>query len=126
MYLTRKLAQTKKSFAMARDLRLGSIDAVKYVASIGAARWPNHQSVLVIHDRQMPIRWNRIDAMIVHEVMRSTYHVNSTPKRILDLGANIGASALYFATLWPHASIACVEPHAENLSVLRRTVALNN
>jgi FkbM family methyltransferase len=73
----------------------------------------------------MSIRWNRIDALVVHEVMCAGYRVRCSPNRILDLGANIGAAMAYFAQLWPKASIACVEPQAENVSVLRHTIALN-
>jgi len=111
---------------MAQDLRLGYVDSIKFIASIAAGRWPNHQSVLSINGGYMPVRWNRTDAFIVREVMCSAYRAKATPDRILDLGAHIGTAALYFSRLWPQASIACVEPHTENLSVLKRTVALNN
>lgn len=126
IYPLRKLAETRASCAMAKDLRLGYGDSLKYIASIVADQWPRHRSVVAIQDCRIPIRWNRIDAIIVHEVMCSGYRVHSSPGRILDLGANIGAATLYFAQLWPKASIACVEPQAENLSVLRHMIALNN
>jgi len=126
IYPLRKLAETRLSYAMARDLRLGYGDSIKYIASIGADQWPRHQSVVAIKGCKMPIRWNRIDALIVHEVMCSGYRVHSSPSRILDLGANIGAAVAYFAHLWPRAAIACVEPQAENVSVLRHTIVLNN
>lgn len=126
IYPLRKLAQTRESFAMARNLRLGCADALKYVASIGVDNWPKRQSVISVEGFRLPIRWNRIDAYVVHEVMSSVYHVRSAPSRILDLGSNIGAAAVYFAKRWPLATIACVEPQAENLPVLKRTIVLNN
>lgn len=39
---------------------------------------------------------------------------------ILDLGANIGASAKYLSLNWPAAEIWCVEPSARNVDLLRR------
>ena len=56
---------------------------------------------------------------------------NGTPL-ILDLGANIGLSALYFAKNWPAAHIIAVEPDKENflmmeenLGGLRNVLAVN-
>ncbi|MGA9389657.1 MAG: hypothetical protein WBV69_04345, partial [Candidatus Sulfotelmatobacter sp.] len=97
IYPLRKLAQTRNSYAIAKDLRLGYSDSIRFVASIAAGRWPNHQSILAINGGYMLVRWNRIDAFIVHQVMCSAYRVNSTPDRILDLGAYTGATALHFA-----------------------------
>ncbi len=125
IYPLRKLAEIRESYAMAKDLRLGYADSFKYIASIGADQWPSHQSVVVTKGSKIPIRWNRIDAFVVHEVMCAGYRVHSSPRRILDLGANIGAAVAYFARFWPKASIACVEPQAENVSVLKHTIALN-
>jgi FkbM family methyltransferase len=41
---------------------------------------------------------------------------------ILDCGANIGLSSLYFAKNWPSAHIVAVEPDAGNFELLRRNV----
>jgi len=111
---------------MARDLHLGCADSLKFVVSIGINKWSKRQSVICVEGFRLPVRWNRIDAYVVHEVMCSVYSVRSTPSRILDLGSNIGAAAVYFAKRWPQATIACVEPQAENLAVLKRTIGLNN
>jgi FkbM family methyltransferase len=42
------------------------------------------------------------------------------PAVILDLGANIGASALFFRRKWPSARIVAVEPSPELAAILRR------
>jgi FkbM family methyltransferase len=42
---------------------------------------------------------------------------------IVDLGANVGFSALYFALNWPGARIAAIEPDPENFQLLQRNVA---
>ena len=45
------------------------------------------------------------------------------PPRILDLGANVGVSAAWFAARWPGAHIVCVEPDPANVAVLELAVA---
>jgi len=38
---------------------------------------------------------------------------------IIDAGANIGASAVYFHTLYPQARVVCIEPERSNCTLLR-------
>ena len=47
------------------------------------------------------------------------------PATILDLGANIGLSAIYFARCYPESRIACVEPMPENVRLLIRNLKEN-
>ncbi len=42
---------------------------------------------------------------------------------VLDIGANIGATALYFARLFPNAQIYAFEPAPDNFAVLERNIA---
>jgi FkbM family methyltransferase len=49
--------------------------------------------------------------------------VEAPPRCILDLGANIGASALYFRERFPDARIVCVEASPRIAEILRRNVA---
>lgn len=42
-----------------------------------------------------------------------------TPKVIIDAGANMGASALYFATRYPEATVYAIEPEPGNFELLR-------
>ena len=46
----------------------------------------------------------------------------STPEKILDLGANVGYSSIYFKKKYPGAKVACVEPIEENLSILNSII----
>jgi FkbM family methyltransferase len=41
------------------------------------------------------------------------------PETIVDLGAYIGLSAIYFANRFPNAKIVCVEPSSDNYDLLR-------
>jgi FkbM family methyltransferase len=53
--------------------------------------------------------------------------INWEPSRehcILDIGANVGVSALYFSQL-PGANVTCYEPHPDNCAFLRRNLELN-
>jgi len=50
----------------------------------------------------------------------------STPEKILDLGANVGYSSIYFKKKYPSARVACVEPIEENLSILKQNIELNS
>lgn len=46
------------------------------------------------------------------------YDINFEPEIILDLGANTGYSAVYFAEKYPKAKIYCLEPDIENYNIL--------
>ena len=42
---------------------------------------------------------------------------------VLDIGANVGVTALYFSQIFPHASIYAFEPAPDNFAVLQKNVA---
>ncbi len=45
-----------------------------------------------------------------------------SPSLVLDIGANIGAAAVYFALNYPSARLRCYEPAQENVSFLKRNL----
>ena len=47
------------------------------------------------------------------------------PRRILDLGGNIGFGSVFFAGLFPKAVFGVVEPDPRNLPLLRRNLEIN-
>jgi FkbM family methyltransferase len=51
------------------------------------------------------------------EALYAKYSAEGTPL-ILDLGANIGLSSVYFHHIWPNAKIVAVEPSEDNFAVL--------
>jgi FkbM family methyltransferase len=72
---------------------------------------------------------NGADAFIHSEVFEHEHYrlpLERTPQTILDLGANIGLSSVYFARLFPAAQLACVEPAPDNVRMLARNLALND
>jgi FkbM family methyltransferase len=68
------------------------------------------------------------DAFVHGEVFEHQYYnlpLSHSPESILDLGANAGFASIYFSRVYPHAAIACVEPIAANLDILRQNLKLN-
>ena len=75
--------------------------------------------------RHINIRPGSSDAKVFREVfLFEDYQVNLTqpPKVIIDGGANIGLSAIYFSNRYPDAKIIAVEPDSENFQVLKKNV----
>jgi FkbM family methyltransferase len=48
---------------------------------------------------------------------------NIPPKTIIDAGANIGLSSIYFANKFPNAKIIAIEPEMENFEILEKNVS---
>lgn len=79
---------------------------------------------------RLRLRCNRgADAFVHSEIFEHENYrlpLKAAPGTILDLGANIGLSAIYFARMFPDAELACVEPAPDNLRVLNKNLELNN
>lgn len=75
------------------------------------------------------VRSNRgADAFIHSEIFEQQCYrlpLHRAPATILDLGANIGLSTIFLARLYPHSRLACVEPIADNVRLLRHNLELN-
>jgi FkbM family methyltransferase len=71
------------------------------------------------------------DLSVAHEVfVQQIYRPRVTKARddvrlVVDVGANVGYSVVYFARLFPQAKIIAIEPNPINLKVLTRNVELN-
>lgn len=68
------------------------------------------------------------DIFILHEVLNAQVYqlrpewLKTAPQVIVDLGANIGLTALMLADQFPEARVICVEPHPENVLLLRHNL----
>jgi FkbM family methyltransferase len=51
------------------------------------------------------------------------WELPSGPRVIVDAGANIGLSSIFYANRYPHARIICVEPEPSNARMLRKNMA---
>ncbi len=74
------------------------------------------------------VRGGTLDAAIFEQILcdGSEYRLpgRTEPKIIFDVGANIGASAVYFAARYPDARVYCFEPLPQNVQLLRKNVAV--
>lgn len=52
------------------------------------------------------------------------FNTQQHPKTIIDAGANIGLTSIYFANKYPNAKIIAIEPEKTNFEVLKDNVAL--
>jgi len=83
---------------------------------------------LPIGEVRLLLRDNRGADLFIHSEVfeHESYRLPvQQPTTILDLGANIGLSAVYFARLFPGACLACVEPVPENLRILDQNLRWN-
>ena len=82
-------------------------------------------------DKLMIRREPTNDLSVAHEVfVQQIYQPRLTNARddvrlVVDVGANVGYSVIYFARLFPEAKIIAIEPNPVNLKVLTRNVELN-
>jgi FkbM family methyltransferase len=60
-----------------------------------------------------------------HEYTRAPLRFYSTPRVVVDIGANVGFFTLYAATQWRDASIYAYEPAPENFATLTHNVELS-
>ncbi|OIR05731.1 2-O-methyltransferase NoeI [mine drainage metagenome] len=54
------------------------------------------------------------------------FNSNKTSPLIIDCGANIGLSVLYFKNIFPNAKVICFEPDNNNFRLLEKNIADNN
>ena len=118
-----------------RRLGLNPLDRVKYALSWYVSRcyaWlaaaaPAHFTLHLPGNLWLSIRPNGVDCGTLADVFdRRLYDLSASGvRRVLDLGGNIGAATLFFASRFPEAEFACVEPFPGNLAVLRETIRVN-
>jgi FkbM family methyltransferase len=71
------------------------------------------------------LRIRTTDLLVYEEILlreQYAFDLAFTPKTIVDAGANIGLSAIYFAHKYPGAKIIAIEPEASNFAVLAKNV----
>lgn len=72
------------------------------------------------------IRLGTTDASVLKQVLvekHYAFRLQFSPKTIIDAGANIGLSAVFFANRFPDATILAVEPEESNFQLLLRNIA---
>ncbi len=68
------------------------------------------------------------DAFVLSEVFEHSYYnfpLFENPNTVLDLGANIGLTGVFFARKYPDSEFAFVEPMPDNIAILTENVLIN-
>jgi FkbM family methyltransferase len=92
------------------------------------------QFVLRITERDrvlaLPTRYNTDDALVLRGIFAEreydTQLITGPIQRVLDLGSHCGFGTAYWAARFPGAAFACIEPDPRNLTLLQRTIELND
>jgi FkbM family methyltransferase len=105
--------------SLKKYLSLG--EAVSFYFKMKTGRWDSFHLKKLKHPIAM--RNNPYDFATFEEVLlREEYgmDLNFEPATIIDGGANIGLTSVYFASKYPAAKIVSAEPEKENFSLLRK------
>lgn len=128
----------KTNWVMSRQFCRSLTDRFKYITWLYASMMPRAKKIVLqiafscaepIGHVRLDVRCNGgADAFIFSEVFVHRYYdfpLHAAPRTILDLGANVGFTSLFFARKYPEAQLACIEPVPSNLSVLKTNLARN-
>src|SRR5262245_54333406 len=72
--------------------------------------------------RRVLIRLRTTDGAVFHKVFIENEYdlaLAQDPSIIVDAGANVGMTAVYFALRYPNARIIAIEPESENFGILK-------
>ena len=117
------ILQNKIYYSVRAAIDLGAIAGLQLAATLFS------KASLRIKPRGYPhsflVRGGTSDPLVFHSVFSKKEY--QTPDRknidlILDLGANVGYSAIYFARHYPHAKILALEPDRRNFQLLCENV----
>jgi FkbM family methyltransferase len=96
-------------------------EAASFYFKMKTGNWSNFKLKKLRHP--FVLRDNPYDFATLEEVLlKEEYHIDLTfePLTIIDGGANIGLTSIYFANKYPGAEIVSVEPEAGNFEMLRK------
>lgn len=89
----------------------------------GRGTYPTRFAVRTPRGIVRPMLWSFHDMLTVNEVFcREDYGVAEPPALVVDLGSNIGITALYFLTRGPDVRCRLYEPVPRNVERLRRNL----
>jgi len=74
------------------------------------------------------LNWREVAIVLWDIFIRKEYHFNTDKKDpfILDCGAHIGLSTLYFKRIYPEAKITAFEPNPKTFELLKLNISQNN
>jgi FkbM family methyltransferase len=125
MTLDRKIELMISSFKMHAKL-LGFLPAVKFFIDKHLVR--KKELKIYVKERRYPIYLRNFSSditifgqLFINEDYKAGIELLN-PKVIIDCGANIGLSALYFTYRFPDAKIYAIEPELSNYNVLQKNI----
>lgn len=104
-------------------------------AFASALAWPRRaagRGVISVNGHAYQYRRGTSDALVLYECVlrgrKAAYASKNLPppgevRTIVDAGANVGASALFWKSRYPAARLLCFEPVAENFALLEQNLA---
>jgi len=96
-------------------------EAVSFYLKMKTGNWNNFNLKKLKHS--FSIRNNPFDFATLEEViLKEDYNlnINFNPSTIIDGGANIGLTSVFFANKYPQANIVAVEPEEGNFEMLKK------
>src|SRR5215204_1252324 len=100
---------------------LSFTEAVSFYFKMKTGIWDNFNLKKLKYS--FSIRNNPFDFATLEEViLKEGYNlsINFEPLTIIDGGANIGLTAVFFANKYPKSEIVAIEPEEENFEMLRK------
>ncbi len=91
-----------------------------------SAGWPVQKITLPGIAQPLHIRPGTTDIEVLQQVLLDNeyeFALPVVPEVIIDAGANIGLASVYFANLFPRATIIAIEPDASNFVMLQKNLA---
>lgn len=102
--------------------RLFGVSGVLLTVAHRAIRRPRHICV-PCYGKDVYLRLDTSDQCVYKEVVLDKdyeFDLDFTPKVIIDAGANIGLSSIYYANRYPSSQIIAIEPEISNFAMLQR------
>lgn len=123
-FVARNIAQPRNYVALANMLRRfpRPLDAgARYFT--GRGTYPARVAVRTPSGTLRPTLWSAHDMVTLNEMFcREDYRIAGPPRLAVDIGSNIGLSALYFLSRGPGARCHLYEPVARNVERLRENL----
>lgn len=125
-----RLKQAGAGFNLFRAYRrnFGALRGTKLYSQLHLRRSPAGSAISVHLSRNLPaltLRAHTVDVNVFDQVFvyrQYDFDVTASPGLIIDGGAHIGCTSVFFALKFPHAVIYSIEPEAGNFALLRQNL----
>lgn len=105
---------------------VGVTGALAYLAARPFRYTPTYARRVEGVRHPVTVRLGTTDVSVLRQVLLEQHYavpLPFTPTRIIDAGANIGLSAVFFANRYPDAEIIAIEPDASNFRLVQQNTA---